>query len=60
MEGKTEALLFGTARRIRMHAAPLMVHQGFNAVRNINEFKCLGTYANSSLDLNSYFEISYK
>ena len=59
-EGKTEALLFGTAKRISMLTEPLKVCQGSKAIRNIAEYKYLGIYVNSSLDLNSHFERSYK
>ena len=33
-EGKTEALLLGTPRRISMQSAYLKVYQGLNAIRN--------------------------
>ena len=59
-EGKTEALLFGTAKRISMQTEPFKVYQGSNAIRNTDEYKYLGMYVNSSLDLNSHFERSYK
>ena len=59
-EGKTEALLFGTSKRISMQSASLKVHQGLNTIRNTNEYKYLGLYVNSSLDLSSHLEISYK
>ena len=59
-EGKTEALLFGTSKRISMQSASLKVHQGLNTIRNTNEYKYLGLYVNSSLNLNSHLEISYK
>ena len=59
-EGKTEALLFGTSKRISMQSASLKVHQGLNAIRNTSEYKHLGLYVNSSFNLNSHLEISYK
>ena len=58
-EGKTEALLFGTAKRISMQTEAFKVYQGSNAIRNTDEYKYLGIYVNSSLDLNSNFERSY-
>ncbi len=59
-EGKTETLLFGTAKRISMKTEPFKVCQGPNAIRNTNEYKYLGIYVTTSLDLNSHFERSYK
>ena len=51
-EGKTEALLFGTAKRISMQTEPSKVYQGSNAIRNTDEYKYLGMHMNSSLNLN--------
>ena len=59
-EGKTEALFFGTAKRISMQTEPFKVYQSSNAVRNTDEYKYLGIYMSSSLDLKSHFERSYK
>ena len=59
-ESKTEALLFGTAKRISMQTEPFEVYQGSIAIGNTDEYKYLGIYVNSSLDLNSHFERSYK
>ena len=59
-EGKTQALLFGSAKRLSMETEPFKVYQGSNAMRNTDEYKYLGIYVNSSLDLNSHFENSYK
>ena len=60
IEGKTEAVLFGTSKRISMQSASLKVHQGLNAIRNNNKHKYLGLYENSSINLKSHLEISYK
>ena len=57
-ECKTEALLFGTAKRLSMQTAE--VYQGSNAIRNTDEYKYLSIYVNSLLDLNSHFEKAYK
>ena len=43
-----------------MQTEPFKVYQGSNATRNTDEYKYLGMYVNSSLDLNSHFERSYK
>ena len=59
-KGKTEALLFGTAKRLSMQSESLTVHIDGFAIRNTDEYKYLGVYVNSSLDLNSHFEKSYK
>ena len=59
-KGKTEALLFGTAKRLSMQSESLTVHIDGFAIRNTDEYKYLGVYVSSSLDLNSHFEKSYK
>ena len=43
-----------------MQTEPFKVYQGSNAIRNTDEYKYLVMYVNSSLDLNSHFERSYK
>ena len=59
-EGKTEALVFGTAKRLSMQTESFKVYQGSNAIRNTDEYKNLGICMNRSLGLNSHSEKSYK
>ena len=59
-EGKTDALLFETAKRLSIQPESFEVYRDGFAIRNPDEYKFLGMYVNSSLDLNSHFEKSYK
>ena len=56
-EGQTEALFYGTSKGISMQSA---LGLGLNGIRCTNEYKYLGLYGNSSLNLNSQLERSYK
>jgi len=56
---RTEALLFGTAKRLSMQSDSLMVYRDGVEIRKTNECKYLGVYVNSTLDLYTHFEKSY-
>ena len=58
-EGKTEALLFGTAKRLSKQSESFAIYRDGFAIRNTDEYKYLGVYVTSSLDLNTHFEKSY-
>jgi hypothetical protein len=61
--GKTESLLFGTAQRIAKHSEPLKVSisRPSPTVITITEvYKYLGVLVDSSLNLNSNFDLCYK
>ena len=53
-------LLFGTAKRLSMQSGSFKVYRDGFTIRNTDEYKYLGIYVSSSLDLNSHFEKSYK
>ena len=60
MVGRHGSLCKRTGYADSTQTEPFKVCQGSNAIRNTNEYKYLGIYMNSSLDLNLHFERSYK
>ena len=58
--GKTEVMLFGTAKRISMQPQPLEVLCNRQQVSNINCYTYLGHTIEATLTLNSDFDSSYK
>ena len=59
-KGKTEALLFGTAQRIRKCMEPLSICHEDGLVNAPCTYKCLGVQLDSSLTLSSDFDDKYK
>ena len=57
---ETEALLFGTPKRIAKQAEPLEIKLSHETViKNATEYKYLGVRVDSSLNLNSNFNTRY-
>ena len=59
-KGKTEALLFGTAQRIRKCTEPLCTLHENGQINITSTYKYLGVQLDSSLNLNSDFDAKYK
>ena len=59
-KGKTEALLFGTAQRIRKFTEPLCIAHDDGQINITSTYKYLGVHLDSSLNLNSDFDSKYK
>jgi hypothetical protein len=59
-KGKTEALLFGTAQRIKRSDGHLTIGYKYATINTTNEYKYLGVLIDASLNLNSHFEKSFK
>ena len=59
-EGKTEALLFGTAKRISKLNECLSIPYGNTDINLTKKYKYLGVEINSTLNLNTYFDACYK
>ena len=58
--GKTEALLFGTAQRIRKCTEPLCILHENGQINITPTYKYLGVQLDSTLNLNSDFDAKYK
>eukprot|EP00794_Sanderia_malayensis_P021046 gene21046-23100_t len=59
-KGKTEALLFGTAQRIRKCTGPLCILHEDGHINITSTYKYLGVHLDSSLNLSSDFDAKYK
>ena len=59
-KGKTEALLFGTAQRIRKCTEPLSIRHEDGLINATCTYKYLGVQIDSSLTLSSDFDDKYK
>ena len=59
-KGKTEALLFGTAQKIRKCTGPLCILHEDGQINITSTYKYLGVHQDSSLNLNSDFDAKYK
>ncbi|CAB3980663.1 Hypothetical predicted protein [Paramuricea clavata] len=60
--GKTDSLLFGTAQRITKHSEPLKVsisRPSPTVITTTDVYKYLGVLVDSSLNLNSNFDLCY-
>jgi len=59
-KGKTESLLFGTAKRINMAKASFEIKYKNDVVNNVTEYKYLGNFIDQSLTLHADFNKKYK
>ncbi|XP_057308170.1 uncharacterized protein LOC130646052 [Hydractinia symbiolongicarpus] len=59
-KGKTEVMLFGTAKRLKAHDKALQVVYQENPINFVSQYKYLGTVIDSKLMLNDNFDRSYK
>ncbi|XP_057312380.1 uncharacterized protein LOC130653901 [Hydractinia symbiolongicarpus] len=59
-KGKTEVMLFGTAKRLKAHDKALQVVYQENPVNFVSQYKYLRTVIDSKLMLNDNFDRSYK
>ena len=59
-EGKTEVLFCGTSKRLNMQSESFQVNIDGITIRNTDNYKYLGIYVNSSLDLNSHSDKPHK
>ena len=59
-EGKTETLLFGTTKRLAKLNESLSVSYKQSTVRQVRVYKYLGTEIDSTLNLNSHFDATFK
>ena len=59
-KGKTEAMLFGTAKRLKQHGRDLNISYNGTSVSFVKEYVYLGNLIDSTLTLNSNFNRAYK
>ena len=59
-EGKTETLLLGTTKRLTKLNEALSVSYKESTLRQVSVYKYLGVEINSSLNLNSHFDATFK
>ena len=60
-KGKTESLLFGTSQRIAKQTEPFEIKlSNQTVINNTTEYKYLGVYIDSLLDLNPDFHNCFK
>ena len=59
-EGKIEALLFGTAKRLCKLNECLSIPYGNTVINLTKKYKYLGVEIDSKLNLNTYFDACYK
>ena len=57
-EGKTEALLFGTAKRICKSNESLSIPYGNTVINLTKKYKYLGVEVDSTLNLNTHFDVN--
>ena len=59
-KGKTEAMLFGTSKRLATQSDTLHVTFSYENVNFTTSYKYLGVEVDSTLNLNSFFDSAYK
>jgi hypothetical protein len=59
-KGKTEAMLFGTAKRLKQHGGNLNICFNGTSVSFVKEYVYLGNVIDNTLSLNSNFTRAYK
>ena len=59
-KGKTESMLFGTARRLSKNGRKLKIYYNGSIISCVKEYEYLGNVLDSSLNLNTNFNRTYK
>ena len=59
-KGKTEAMLFGTAKNLTKQPDILNVTYEYNTIKVTTSYKYLGVHIDQSINLNSHFNKTYK
>ena len=59
-KGKTEAMLFGTAKRVKQHGRELKISYNGTSISFVSEYVYLGNVIDSTLTLQSNFNRAYK
>ena len=59
-KGKTEVMLFGSAKRLKTHGKLVQVVYRGHTINFVTEYKYLGTVIDSHLTLNDTFDKAYK
>ena len=59
-KGKTEAMLFGTAKRVKQHSRELKISYNGTSISFVSEYVYLGNVIDSTLTLQSNFNRAYK
>ena len=56
-KGKTEAMLFGTAKRVKQHVRELKISYNGTSISFVSEYVYLGNVIDSTLTLQSNFKL---
>ena len=59
-KGKTEALLFGTSKKVAKESADFEVNMNDREIRRTMSYKYLGVQIDSTLNMSTYFDKCYK
>ena len=59
-KGKTEALLFGTSKKVAKESAGFEVNVNGREIRRTTSYKYLGVQIDSTLNMSTYFDKCYK
>ena len=59
-KGKTEAMLFGTARNLSKQPKHLNITYGYNSLNITTTYKYLGVELSQTLNLSNHFDTTYK
>ena len=59
-KGKTEALLFGTSKKVANHLEDFEIYVNDTKITFTKQYKYLGVPVDSSLNMNSFFDTCYK
>lgn len=59
-KGKTEALLFGTSKKVANHSKDFEIYANDTKITVTKQYKYLGVPVDSSLNMNSFFDTCYK
>ena len=59
-KGKTEVLVFGTAQRLKRQSEEIYIRYKGTKINAATSYRCLGVEIDSTLNLNTNFELCYK
>ena len=59
-KGKSEVMLFGTAKRLKLHGKSLNVEYQGKQITFVSKYKYLGTVIDSHLNMSDEFNLTYK